>query len=311
MRKGLSVVFTLLVALVAIGCGGTDINQVSGLQGQPPAVIIDPTPQPTDSPTPNPDEGAFVRLSNALTNQGGGGVVVDVFFNGVLVAEDLAFQEVTGYFETDSTSVTVEVRQANSTQALFTQNVLFQADIYQTAVLAGTVNPVIAQTTSPEAGVFVFTDDVEQTAGKAKFRFVNLAESLSDDLDVDQIKMVARRDDDSEFDLTGFVAFGASATGEFDVVDFDGVRQVRVVDGEDNVLGVFTGLRNIPEEGSERLNLYLAWNPMDGVNATVILTDFQPAEEVPMLSTAELTLIGVPDDPDAGGLSVLSDSFTD
>lgn len=307
MRKGLSVVFTLLVALVAIGCGGTDVNQVSGLQGQPPAVVVDPTPQPTITPTP--DQGAFVRLSNALTSQGGG-VVVDVFFNGVLVAEDLGFQEVTGYFETDSTSVTVEVRQANSTVALFSQNVVFQADIFQTAVLAGTVSPVITQTTTPDAGVFIFADDVEQTPGKAKFRFVNLAESLSADLDVEQIKMVARKDDDSEFDLTGFVAFGASATGEFDVVAFDGVRQVRVVDGEDNVLGVFTSLRDIPQEGSERLNLYLAWNPMDGVNATVILTDFQLAEKLPATAAAELTLIGVPDDPDAGGLSVLSDSFS-
>lgn len=305
MRKGLSVVFTLLIALVAIGCGGTDVNQISGLQGQPPAVIVDPTPQPTISPTP--DQGAFVRLTNALTNQGGGGVVVDVFFNGVLVAEDLGFQEVTGYIETDSTSVTVEVRQANSTVALFSQNVVFQADLFQTAVLAGTVNPVVAQTL-PDAGVFIFTDDVEEEPGKAKFRFVNLAESLPDDLDVDQIKMVARKDDDSEFDLTGFVSFGSSATGEFDVVAFDGVREVRVVDAEDNVLGAFTRLRNIPEEGSDRLNLYLAWNPMDGVNATVILTDFQLPEKMPLQTTTDLTLIGVPDDPEAGGLSVLSDS---
>ncbi len=293
----------------AAGDGENSLPLVAALDQPFPlggtTLVADPV-VPDPPPPPPPPGEVNLRVFHGLM-VGSEMPEVDVLLNGTVVAAGLEGQGVTDYFVTQAGEVSLQVRVSGSSEDLFEQTVTFEADAHQTLSLVGevalTLSQLVPSGTPLPPGGLVFSDDVVRVPEMAKFRFTHTSGRLG------PVKVQGRLQGSMDpFDLTDVLAPGQSfVSEELDVLSFAGVRELRIVDEADQVLGFFTGAREVT---AEMLGAFDSWDPTQGVTATFFLSGQGfLTDELETETDLDLTITGAVNDPTSGGLNIKGDGI--
>lgn len=110
---------------------------------------------------PTDPETALVRVAHLVPDAN----EVDVWVNGTVVLEDVAFGNFSGYLELDEASYDVQVTLANQTTPF-----LIDEDV---TVMGGTNYTIAATGTAATITASIFVDDLETSSDMAEIRFVH------------------------------------------------------------------------------------------------------------------------------------------
>ena len=168
MKTKFSLMWLALIVALFAGCGDSDPNVVSGLQGNNPIVL--PTPTPDPDPTPEPDPVTSLRIVNSFSAADNLTVTVD----GAVVDNDLDSYQATPYMELEPGQHTIVV---NGSIPFQTDDTVINETVTLTEGSSSSFVFAYSEARRQSAdftGFLLLTDNVTPVTGQVNARLVNL-----------------------------------------------------------------------------------------------------------------------------------------